>query len=141
MTRTHTLTQRRSGYKEAELQEFFQMPSICNGMDPRHPTAPEDLIEITQALQEPEAALAFVRQHTDMSIDQPTWYEKLGHWDKALKIYLSQIRERPALFEAKVHHEQAQKQRVYCDSFLCFYSSSPSHFCLVVCLMKVSHLP
>ncbi|EDQ92944.1 uncharacterized protein MONBRDRAFT_5087 [Monosiga brevicollis MX1] len=92
-------------YKESELGSHFDMRWLYSGivLRPVQATeeilgAVEDLIEITQALQQPEAAqgaLTFVRMQTTLSADtdiQPSWYEKLGEWDKALLSY-SQLQD------------------------------------------------
>eukprot|EP00730_Choanoeca_flexa_P003522 TRINITY_DN11433_c0_g1_i2.p1 TRINITY_DN11433_c0_g1~~TRINITY_DN11433_c0_g1_i2.p1 ORF type:complete len:1412 (+),score=409.66 TRINITY_DN11433_c0_g1_i2:447-4238(+) len=91
-------------YKEEELSDMFDMPLLNAGIvkQPLHAdenlmNVVEDLIEITQSLQQAEAAqgvLTFVRNQTDLSTGstiQPSWYEKLGEWDKALASYSNQI--------------------------------------------------
>eukprot|EP00045_Choanoeca_perplexa_P018278 m.285189 g.285189 ORF g.285189 m.285189 type:complete len:2476 (+) comp17770_c0_seq3:155-7582(+) len=91
-------------YKEDELRLYFDMADLNAGVarlpvaaTPDVLQAVEDLIEITQSLQQAEAAqgvLTFVRLQTDLSAQstiKPSWYEKLGEWDKALTAYSNQV--------------------------------------------------
>eukprot|EP00052_Salpingoeca_macrocollata_P027230 m.257819 g.257819 ORF g.257819 m.257819 type:complete len:2371 (+) comp22712_c0_seq2:129-7241(+) len=98
-------------YKETELTNFFAIAAIHNGVTPpaitAHPdllAVVQDLIEINQELQEPEAAqgvLDFFYTHTTTTPEQsdPSWREKLGEWDEALARYDSLLRTSPDDFD------------------------------------------
>lgn len=99
-------------YLEQEFVGNFRMSDFHNGLRPAPVDSTvelldivEDLIKVDQALQEPEAAqgvLAFIRHNmtsTGGEIIKPSWYEKLGEWDRALVLYEQKLADDPLDFQ------------------------------------------